>query len=62
LAIQNETDRFSLAIDAIDRLPALRILGAHVKQKLRDRQIECRNYAYEFGVDRPEDDQWQWPY
>jgi xylulose-5-phosphate/fructose-6-phosphate phosphoketolase len=62
LAIQNETDRFSLAIDAIDRIPALRVSGAHVKEKLRDQQIECRNYAYEHGIDRPEDDQWQWPY
>ena len=62
LAIQNETDRFSLAIDAIDRIPSLRVSGAHVKEKLRDQQIECRNYAYEHGIDRPEDDQWQWPY
>ncbi|MEY3288716.1 MAG: hypothetical protein RLZZ419_974, partial [Pseudomonadota bacterium] len=38
------------------------ISGAHVKEKLRDQQIECRNYAYEHGIDRPEDDQWQWPY
>ena len=62
LAIQNETDRFSLAIDAIDRIPALRVSGAHVKEKLRDQQIECRNYAYENGIDRPEDDKWVWPY
>jgi xylulose-5-phosphate/fructose-6-phosphate phosphoketolase len=62
LAIQNETDRFSLAIDAINRIPALLVSGAHVKQQLRDMQIECRNYAYEHGIDRPEDDQWQWPY
>ncbi|MDD1607958.1 MAG: phosphoketolase family protein, partial [Methylococcaceae bacterium] len=62
LAIQNETDRFSLAIDAIDRLPDLQVAGAHVKEKLRDHQIECRNYAYEHGIDKPEDDQWHWPY
>ena len=62
LAIQNEIDRFSLAIDAINRIPALKVAGAHVKEKLRDRQIECRNYAYEHGTDRPEDDQWKWPY
>ncbi|MGZ8158758.1 MAG: phosphoketolase family protein [Methylobacter sp.] len=62
LAIQNETDRFSLAIDAIDRIPSLRVSGAHVKEKLRDQQIECRNYAYEHGIDRPEDDHWLWPY
>ncbi|HQT70342.1 MAG TPA: phosphoketolase family protein [Thiobacillus sp.] len=62
LAIQNEIDRFSLAIDVIDRVPALRVVGAHVKEKLRDRQIECRNYAYENGVDLPEADAWAWPY
>jgi xylulose-5-phosphate/fructose-6-phosphate phosphoketolase len=61
LAIQNEIDRFSLSIDAIDRIPALQVAGAHVKQKLRDRQIECRQYAYEHGIDRPEEDHWQWP-
>jgi xylulose-5-phosphate/fructose-6-phosphate phosphoketolase len=62
LAIQNEIDRFSLAIDVIDRIPELRVAGAHVKEKLRDRQIECRNYAYENGVDLPEADGWTWPY
>ncbi len=62
LAIQNEIDRFSLAIDVIDRIPSLRVAGAHVKEKLRDRQIECRHYAYEHGVDLPEVDNWTWPY
>jgi len=62
LAIQNEIDRFSLAIDVIDRIPALQVAGAHVKEKLRDRQIECRNYAYEHGTDLPEIDEWVWPY
>ncbi|WP_367154405.1 phosphoketolase [Methylomonas sp. HYX-M1] len=62
LAIQNEIDRFSLAIDAINRIPVLQVSGAHVKEKLRDRQIECRNYAYEMGTDLPEEDQWQWPW
>jgi xylulose-5-phosphate/fructose-6-phosphate phosphoketolase len=62
LAIQNETDRFSLAIDAIDRIAELQVAGAHVKEKLRDQQIACRNYAYQHGIDRPEDEQWHWPY
>ena len=62
LAIQNEIDRFSLAIDAINRIPSLQKIGAHVQEKLRNRQIECRNYAYEYGVDLPEEDNWVWPY
>jgi len=62
LAIQNEIDRFSLAIDVINRVPGLLVAGAHVKQQLRDKQIECRNYAYEHGTDLPEADEWVWPY
>jgi xylulose-5-phosphate/fructose-6-phosphate phosphoketolase len=62
LAIQNQIDRFSLAIDVIDRVPALQVAGAHVKEKLRNMQIECQNYAYKYGVDKPEADQWKWPY
>jgi xylulose-5-phosphate/fructose-6-phosphate phosphoketolase len=62
LAIQNEIDRFSLAIDAINRIPSLQAIGGHVQEKLRNRQIECCNYAYEHGVDMPEEDDWTWPF
>ena len=60
LAINNEIDRFSLAIDVIDRVPRLQVSGAHVKEKLRDMQIDCRNYAYEHGIDKPDVDGWTW--
>jgi xylulose-5-phosphate/fructose-6-phosphate phosphoketolase len=62
LAIRNEIDRFSLAIDVIDRVPALHVAGAHAKEALRNMQIECCNYAYQYGVDRPDADGWTWPY
>jgi len=62
LAIRNEIDRFSLAIDVIDRIPRLRVAGAHVKKHLRDKQLECRQYAYEHGIDLPEAGDWVWPY
>ncbi len=61
LAIQNQIDRFSLAIDVIDRVPALQVAGAHAKEILRTMQIDCQNYAYEHGIDKPEVDQWTWP-
>ncbi len=61
LAISNEIDRFSLAIDVINRVPRLQATGAHVKQHLRDLQIEARAYAFENGIDKPEFDQWTWP-
>jgi xylulose-5-phosphate/fructose-6-phosphate phosphoketolase len=54
LAIQNQIDRFSLAMDVIDRVPGLRVAGEHAPETLRNMQIECRNSAYEHGVDNPE--------
>jgi xylulose-5-phosphate/fructose-6-phosphate phosphoketolase len=62
LAICNQIDRFSIAIDVIDRIPSLKVAGAHVKEMLKDEQISCRNYAYEHGVDRPDVVNWRWPY
>jgi len=62
LAINNEIDRYSLVIDAIDRTPKLRTVGAAAKERCRDLQTECRNYAYEHGIDKPEVVNWRWPY
>jgi xylulose-5-phosphate/fructose-6-phosphate phosphoketolase len=61
LAINNEIDRFSLAIDAIDRVPKLQGIGAHAKEKFRNLQIACRNYAYAHGIDDPAVAGWKWP-
>ncbi len=61
LAINNEIDRYSLAIDAIDRVPKLQKIGAHAKEKFRNLQIDCRNYAYAHGIDDPAVAGWKWP-
>jgi xylulose-5-phosphate/fructose-6-phosphate phosphoketolase len=58
----NAIDRFSLAIDAIDRVPALRVAEASAEEQLRNRQMACQQYAYEYGIDKPEVEQWKWPY
>lgn len=62
LAINNQTDRFSLAMDVIDRVDSLRVAGAHAKSRYRNMQIEARAYAHEYGVDKPEFANWKWPY
>jgi len=62
LAIRNQTDRFSLAIDAIDRIPRFRVKGSSVREALVNQQIACKEHAYEFGLDRPEITNWQWPF
>ena len=61
LAISNQIDRFSLAMDVIDRVPRLHVVGAHAKEKFRNEQLACRQYAYEHGVDRPDVVEWRWP-
>ncbi len=62
LAINNQIDRFTIAMDVIDRVPHLRVSGAHAKSRFLDMQIDCRNYAHEFGIDKPEFANWRWPY
>jgi len=62
LAMNNEIDRFSLAIDAIDRVPRLQKIGGHAKEKFRNQQISCRAHAYENGIDKPEITGWRWPH
>jgi xylulose-5-phosphate/fructose-6-phosphate phosphoketolase len=60
LAINNQIDRFTIAIDVIDRVPKLQVAGAHTKEQLKNRQIECRQYAYTHGIDLPEVVNWRW--
>ncbi|APB34814.1 phosphoketolase [Gloeomargarita lithophora Alchichica-D10] len=62
LAIANNIDRFTLAMDVINRVPKLKVAGAHAKEKFLNMQIDCRNYAYEHGVDIPKVVDWRWPY
>jgi xylulose-5-phosphate/fructose-6-phosphate phosphoketolase len=61
LAIQNQVDRFTLAIDAIDRVPSLKVRGSHAREALMNQQLDCRHYAYEHGIDMPEIVDWRWP-
>src|SRR6202521_1890074 len=62
LAIRNQIDRFSIAIDVIDRVGKLKVADAHAKDRFKDEQILCLNYAYENGIDKPEIVKWTWPY
>jgi xylulose-5-phosphate/fructose-6-phosphate phosphoketolase len=62
LAINNQIDRFSLAIDVIDRVKRITVAGAHAKEKFRNQQLACRRYAYAHGIDMPEIVDWRWPY
>jgi xylulose-5-phosphate/fructose-6-phosphate phosphoketolase len=61
LAIRNQVDRFTLAIDVIDRVPRLHDIGSHLKEWLERQIIESIEYAYREGQDRAEIRNWTWP-
>ena len=61
LAIENQVDRFTLAMDAIDRVPSLKVRGSHAREALRNQQSDCQAYAFEHGIDQPEITDWKWP-
>ncbi|RZM82838.1 phosphoketolase family protein [Leptolyngbya iicbica] len=62
LAIRNQIDRFNLVIDVIDRVPKLGSAAAHVKERMKNKIIECLTYAFEEGKDIDEVVNWKWPY
>lgn len=62
LAIENEADRFTLAMDVIKHVPRLQRIGGAAMGRLLNTQIACRNYAYEHGTDRPDVANWKWPH
>ncbi len=62
LAIDNNIDRFSLAMDVIDRVPRLQRIGGHARERFLNEQIECRNYAHQYGIDKPDANDWTWQY
>jgi len=53
-------DRFHLVADVIDRVPGLGSRVAHLKQLMRDKRIEHREYIVRHGEDMPEVAHWLW--
>jgi xylulose-5-phosphate/fructose-6-phosphate phosphoketolase len=62
MAVRNDLDRFHLAADVIDRVPGLGAKAAYLKQAIRDKWIEHREYIVRYGQDMPEIREWKWPY
>jgi len=61
MTVLNDLDRFHLAIDVIDRVPRLRVVGAGAKRQLLAKLDEHRVYVQETGDDLPEVRNWRWP-
>jgi xylulose-5-phosphate/fructose-6-phosphate phosphoketolase len=61
MVVRNDLDRFHLVQDVISRVPKLGYLGVYVKQAMRDKLIEHKEYITTYGDDMPESRDWKWP-
>jgi xylulose-5-phosphate/fructose-6-phosphate phosphoketolase len=56
----NELDRFHLVMDTIDGLPQTGGRSTCMKQQLKDKLIEHKQYIDKYGEDLPEIQNWKW--
>ena len=60
MTVLNDLDRFHLVMDTIDRLPQTGAAGLFLKQGLKDKLFEHRQYIQRYGEDMPEIRNWKW--
>ncbi len=61
MVVLNRLDRFTLAMAALERVPRMTGVSAHLVQHLRDRLVEHKAYVHAHGEDMPEVREWRWP-
>ena len=62
LAVRNRTDRYSLAVDAIDYVEELGNTAAGVRERLVNMRLLAVQKAYDDGVDPEYIRDWTWGY
>ncbi|MDX2108333.1 MAG: phosphoketolase family protein [Candidatus Melainabacteria bacterium] len=62
MVVLNQLDRFNLAKDVLDRVSKLEYRAARIKQFLRDKLVDHKEYITAHGQDMPEIRDWKWPY
>ena len=62
MTVLNDLDRFHLVSDVAARVPKLAPRAAYLRQAMRDRLVEHREYIRAHGEDLPEIRDWRWPH
>ncbi len=62
MVVLNDMDRFHLVMDVADRVPRLGGHAIYLKQLMRDKRVEHKQYIEQHGEDMPEIREWKWPY
>jgi xylulose-5-phosphate/fructose-6-phosphate phosphoketolase len=60
IVVMNDLDRFHLVESVIARLPQLGSRAAYIKQAIRDKLIDHKEYIRQYGDDMPEIRDWKW--
>ena len=60
MTVLNDLDRFHIFMDTIDRVPGTGDKGIHLKQQLKNKLFEHRQYIRRYGRDKPEIRHWTW--
>jgi xylulose-5-phosphate/fructose-6-phosphate phosphoketolase len=60
MTVLNDLDRFHLIEAVLDYVPGLSGRMAHIRQRIRDKLVEHREYIRRHGDDMPEIKNWKW--
>ena len=60
MTVLNDIDRFHLASDVLERVPEVGPRAAYIRQGIRDKLVEHRQYIEAHGQDMPEVRNWRW--
>jgi xylulose-5-phosphate/fructose-6-phosphate phosphoketolase len=61
MAVLNDIDRFHLVMDVAHRVPQAAAKAPYLKQLMRDKRVEHKDYIARHGEDMPEIRAWKWP-